>query len=58
MLSKILIQPFMEKITNLSRLMLSLMLAVLAVGCSTVSKIAYLRDLPAGLQSNCNRQET
>lgn len=37
----------MEKITNLSRLMLSLMLAVLAVGCSTVSKIAYLRDLPA-----------
>ncbi|MCR5464860.1 MAG: polysaccharide biosynthesis/export family protein [Bacteroidales bacterium] len=37
----------MEKITNLSRLVLSLMLAVLAVGCSTVSKIAYLRDLPA-----------
>ncbi len=37
----------MEKITNLSRLMLSLVVTVLAIGCSTVPKIAYLRDLPA-----------
>lgn len=37
----------MEKMTNLSRLVLSLAVAVLAIGCSTVPKIAYLRDLPA-----------
>ena len=46
----------MEKMTNLSRIVLSLVVTVLAIGCSTVPKIAYLRDLP--VETPIRLQET
>ena len=46
----------MEKMTNLLKIVLSLVVTFLALGCSTVPKIAYLRDLP--VETPIRLQET